>query len=136
MLTGWEGCASISDASGNLLFYTQGLNLYNKNHVITPNGAGLLGNNSITQVAVFVPKPGNPNIYYMFILGDPTGNAASSFSPWTLYYNEIDITMNGGLGDITANKNILIAGTAGNTSEKMSVTKHCISSGHFSGTGC
>ena len=27
-----EGCASISDSSGNLLFYTDGVTVYNKNH--------------------------------------------------------------------------------------------------------
>ena len=29
-----EGCAAISDNSGDLLFYTDGMTVYNKNHII------------------------------------------------------------------------------------------------------
>ena len=28
----WEGCASIADPNGNLLFYTDGITVWNKNH--------------------------------------------------------------------------------------------------------
>jgi len=54
-----EGCATISDAQGNLLFYTDGMKVYNKNHQVMPNGTGLLGHNSGTQSGVIVPKPGS-----------------------------------------------------------------------------
>ena len=43
-----EGCASISDASGNLLFYTNGQLVFNSNHVLMPNGIGLNGDISAT----------------------------------------------------------------------------------------
>ena len=62
----YEGCTSISDSSGNLLFYTDGTYTWNKNHVFMPNGSGLLGDSSSTQSAIIVPKPGDPNIYYVF----------------------------------------------------------------------
>ena len=39
-----EGCASISDANGRLLFYTDGKTVWNRNHVVMSNGTGLLGN--------------------------------------------------------------------------------------------
>jgi hypothetical protein len=42
MMNPWEGCASISDAAGNLLFYTDGLSVWNKTHVIMANGTGLM----------------------------------------------------------------------------------------------
>ncbi|MHA7943319.1 hypothetical protein ACJOV8_009625 [Formosa sp. 3Alg 14/1] len=38
-----EGSSSISDANGNLLFYTDGITVYNKNHDIMDNGAYLYG---------------------------------------------------------------------------------------------
>ena len=38
-----EGCASISDKNGQLLFYTDGTTVYNKNHTVMPNGRGLFG---------------------------------------------------------------------------------------------
>ena len=60
-----EGCATISDTSGNLLFYTDGSTVYDKNHAIMPNGTGLLGNNSSTQSAIIVKKPGSNTIYFL-----------------------------------------------------------------------
>ncbi|TXI67741.1 MAG: hypothetical protein E6Q46_02540 [Flavobacterium sp.] len=38
-----EGCATLSDANGNLLFYTNGITVWNRNHQIMPNGTGLMG---------------------------------------------------------------------------------------------
>jgi hypothetical protein len=38
-----EGCATISDTNGQLLFYTDGITVYNKNHSIMANGTGLTG---------------------------------------------------------------------------------------------
>ena len=39
-----EGCASISDNNGNLLFYASGYEIRNKNHLVMLNGNGLMGN--------------------------------------------------------------------------------------------
>lgn len=38
-----EGCATLSNAAGQLLFYTDGVTVYNKNHQIMLNGTGLMG---------------------------------------------------------------------------------------------
>ena len=38
-----EGCSSISDFNGNLLFYTDGRNIWDKNHTIMPLSCGLVG---------------------------------------------------------------------------------------------
>src|SRR5436190_12382032 len=62
----WEGCSSIADDNGDLLFYTDGLSVWNKNHAVMPNGAGLLGNYSSTQSALIIPKPNSSTIYYIF----------------------------------------------------------------------
>ena len=34
----YEGCATISDANGNLLFYTNGMTVWNRNHEVMENG--------------------------------------------------------------------------------------------------
>lgn len=44
----YEACATISNASGQLLFYTDGKTIWNKNHQIMPNGTGLMGHSSST----------------------------------------------------------------------------------------
>jgi len=62
MLNTFEGCATISDSDGDLLFYTDGMVVYNKNHVIMPNGSGLLGNSSSTQSGIIVKKPASNTI--------------------------------------------------------------------------
>src|SRR5258708_3864071 len=42
-LRNWEGCASISDRYGHLLFYTDGMTVWDRLHRVMPNGAGLKG---------------------------------------------------------------------------------------------
>ena len=65
-LSTYEGCASICDNNGNILFYTDGMVVYNSNHITMPNGTGLLGNNSSTQSSIIVKKPLSNSIYYIF----------------------------------------------------------------------
>src|SRR5262245_26794541 len=68
-----EGTAAFSDASGNRLFYTEGVTVWNRNHIPMPNGNGLMGNASSTQSAVIVQKPGSTNIYYIFTVDAQAG---------------------------------------------------------------
>ncbi|AXG70289.1 hypothetical protein KORDIASMS9_02528 [Kordia sp. SMS9] len=69
-----EGCASISDINGNLLFYTDGITVWNRTHTIMTNGTGLNGDSSSTSSAIIVPKPQDPNIYYIFTVDEPHHN--------------------------------------------------------------
>jgi len=95
-----EGTATVSNAQGNLLFYTNGAVVYNSNHEIMDNGDGLTGSYSSTQTVV-VQKPGSGNIYYIFTTG-------SSDEPNIMGYSEVDMNLNGGLGGITGNKNVML----------------------------
>ncbi|MHA1342163.1 MAG: hypothetical protein ACTSO2_19505, partial [Promethearchaeota archaeon] len=61
-----EGCATISDKFGHLLFYTDGITVWNKNHRVMKNGEGLFGHVSSTQSAIIIPNPGKKNQYYIF----------------------------------------------------------------------
>ena len=61
-----EGSASISDALGNVLFYTDGITVWNKVNAVMSNGTGLMGNPSSTQSGVIVKKPGSATLYYIF----------------------------------------------------------------------
>lgn len=109
-----EGCATISDASGNLLFYTDGSSVWTRNHVLMPNGTGLMGNNSSAQSAVVIPKPGSTTNYYVITV--PEAGAVG------MRYSEIDMTLNGGFGDILpGNKNTLLFAPS---SEKVTAVKH------------
>ncbi len=90
-----EGCASISDHKGNLLFYTDGVQVWNKNHTVMPNGSGLAGHISASQSAVIVPKPRSRSTYYIFTI-DQTGSGMKG----GLKYTEINMIADGGLGDV------------------------------------
>jgi hypothetical protein len=71
-----EGVATISNSNGNLLFYTDGIRVWNKLHQVMPNGTNLFGNPSSTQSAVIVPKIGDTTRYYVFTVdqvGGPRG---------------------------------------------------------------
>lgn len=94
----WEGCASISDSCGNLLFYSDGSTVYNKNHSIMTNGTGLEGDFSSTQSAIIIPKPQNDSIYYLFTTGGSSGNYS---------YSEINMNLNAGLGAVSTKNNFL-----------------------------
>ncbi len=95
-----EGCASISDSDGNLLFYTNGETVWNADNVQMPNGEGLHGHNSSTQSAVVVQQPLSKNIYYIFTV-DRQGN------PYGLSYSIVDMTLDKGRGDVVSKNNYL-----------------------------
>jgi len=109
-----EGSASVSDATGNLLFYTDGITVWNRNNVAMPNGSGLYGNSSTTQSAVIVPKPDSGGIYYIFT-ADYQGNSHG------ICYSEVDTSLNAGLGDVTV-KNVQLITPA---TEKICAIRHC-----------
>ena len=93
----FEGCASVADANGNLMFYTNGENVYNKNHTLMLNGTGINGHINTSQI-VIAKKPKSETIYYIF--------HTPSQGDGNLAYSEVDMTLDGGLGGITTNKNI------------------------------
>jgi hypothetical protein len=97
-----EGCSSISTSGGNLQFYTDGRFVYDRNNDQMPNGSGLLGHSSSTQSGIIVPKPGSTTMYYIFTVDAYDNGLAAG-----LCYSRVDMTLNGGLGDVvTSEKNI------------------------------
>lgn len=120
-LTTNEGCATISDANCNLMFYTDGVTVWNSLHLPMANslaaspGGSLHGNSSSTQSGVIVPKPLNPDIYYIFTVDDNMGTNGCK-------YSVVDMTLNGGYGDvIPGQKNILLFTPS---SEKITAVNH------------
>ncbi|MFM7177386.1 MAG: hypothetical protein ACKO0X_08205, partial [Bacteroidota bacterium] len=94
--------ASISDGNGNLLFSTsyntdilnagvQGGEVYDRNNQIMPNGDNLKYGGWY-QEALIIPFPGDSTKYYIFHIG------VTDY--YGLYYSTVDITLNGGFGDV------------------------------------
>ena len=110
-----EGTASICDEMGGLLFYTDGVWVWNRNHVRMLNGFGLLGNSSTTQSALILKKPGSATLYYIFTLDAVENNSVNGFR-----YSIVDMSLQGGLGDVTT-KNILLYAPS---TEKLTAVRH------------
>lgn len=109
-----EGSCSIADDCGNLLFYSDGATVWNRQHTIMNNGSGLAGSQTSSQAGIVVRKPGNRTIYYLFT---PTSAASSG----GLCYSEIDMSLAAGMGSVTA-KNVLLHSP---TCEKITGVRHC-----------
>ena len=62
------GCAVISDKQGQLLFYTNGKNVWNRNHQRMPNGFGLNGSEVVNQNSIIIPLPQSDHLYYLFTI--------------------------------------------------------------------
>ncbi len=111
-----EGAACISDSKGDLLFYTDGVTIWNRNHMPMKAGQNLKGGPSATQPASIVPDPGNPSRFYVFTVDDFQHVLKNG-----LCYSVVDMCLDNGLGDVTAQKNIPLLSLAG---EKQAITKH------------
>ena len=101
-----EGCSSIADENGALLFYSDGINVWTKNHELMKYSNGSLANNlqgnpSSTQSGLIIPNPEDKNIYYIFTVGtDYVGNGSVyPVNPGFNFYT-IDISKGNG-GEIT-----------------------------------
>ncbi len=116
----FEGCATISDDFGNLLFYTDGITVYNRAHSVMQNGQALYGDISSTQSAIIVPDPGNPQRFYIFTVDTRVFENDPDFG---LNYSVVDMSLNNGLGAVT-DKNINLLADC---SEKITaVIKDCV----------
>lgn len=111
-----ECTSTISDANGNLLFYTDGITVWNRNSAVMANGTGLMSHSSSTQGVLITPFPGSTTKYYIFTSGALENSYANG-----LRYSVVDMTLNAGLGDVTATKNVLIMANIG---EKITATWH------------
>lgn len=112
-----ECSSSISDADGNLLFFSDGNTIWNAGYITMPNGDSLLGCQSSTQAVLITPSPGNPNQFYVFTSDCVENNLSNG-----IRYSLVDMSLNGGTGDVVPNyKNIKILDFG---SEKLSATWH------------
>jgi hypothetical protein len=92
-----EGCASVSDPAGNLLFYTNGRQAYNRLGAFMPHGAAIIpcSTFSATQAALVVPAIGSKNRYYLFSMEQADSDTSSH-----LAYSVVDMNLDGGNGDL------------------------------------
>ena len=120
-----ENHASISDSSGNLLFYINDnfsfyheySCIYNKFYQIMDNGDSIPSYRTTTQGTLIIPFINDTNKYYLIYLN--TSNL-TSYSQG-LYYAVVDMSMNNDSGKVISKNNLLINGSL---TEKLTAIKH------------
>lgn len=121
-----EGCAVQSNESGELLFYTNGVSVWNNANVLINTNNPLFGSTQFNyshgkRGVLIVPDPGDPDQYYIFTLHDWGG--AKGFRYSIVDVNGVTATMSGIInepvtipsGYITGDDGALIGGIEGIT---------------------
>jgi Secretion system C-terminal sorting domain len=119
-----ETCASISDSLGNLLFYTNGIHIANKNYQIMQGSDTLnlgywsspdatIDGYRTVQGALILPAPNHQSIYYVFHTRLPSPDEPNFYLNYSghregAYYTKVDISTNNGLGRVTNLRNPII----------------------------
>jgi hypothetical protein len=95
-----EGVASVSKPNGDLLFYTNGSEIWNSNHIIITgtgnNGSTtqqLSGSSSSAQSATIIKDPGNCFRYYVFTV-DATPEVSTQLPHNGLHYTVLEFNSN------------------------------------------
>ena len=93
--------ASVSDANGSLLFYSNGEKAWNRQHQLMANGDSLAGFQGTAQGCAIVPNPQRAGWYYLFTNDSGLFSAPNRKG---LRVSEVDLSQAGGLGQVV-NKN-------------------------------
>jgi gliding motility-associated-like protein len=105
-----KGSSAISDPDGNLLVYSDGMRVWNSSHNVINFGPNLSGDLGSTQSSLIVPKPGSPQVFYIFttdIIYPASFGQTKGFN-----FSRIDISISNNYGAVTDhNANLLAAST-------------------------
>ena len=141
LITAWTSVAQMSNAAGELIFFTNGCEIHDASFHLMENGDSINpgpvherdcyfpqinpGYSAGPQSCMAIPMPGNDRYYYLFHIGKayPPNSAVSS--PCILYFTKIDMQQNGGLGAVVE-KNIKIIDYSNNFTPilNLSAVKH------------
>ena len=114
--------AGISDSTGNLLFYTNGIVVVNAQHQVMENGDSLNPGEvawdfynegyPMHQGALILPKPSSDSLFYIFhaVNEYPQSNIPSTFSS-SFLYSLVNPYHNNGQGKVLEKNVVLVADT-------------------------
>jgi len=90
-----EAASTISDINGDLLFYSNGVSVYNQEHEMMLNGFNIGGDSTSAQGALIVPVPQDATSFYIFTT-DPSWNDQT----FDVKYSFIDLKIDGANGGV------------------------------------
>jgi hypothetical protein len=107
--------SNICNSSGDLLFVTNGVYIADATGDTMQNGSELNPSAYTSlypdglppmQMNIIIPDPGNVDLYYLFhtTIDDPFGALLTRY----LYYSIVDMSLNSGLGGVTAKNHVLL----------------------------
>jgi gliding motility-associated-like protein len=92
-----EGCATVSDVNGDLLFYTNGFTVWNRLHEVMQNGDSIGGDLFSDQNSLIMPFNGDNTMFYIF-----TTDQFNQEKTNALRYTIIDMKKANGLGAVVS----------------------------------
>ncbi|MDR2523922.1 MAG: InlB B-repeat-containing protein [Candidatus Nomurabacteria bacterium] len=131
---GMEGVTVVSDTAGNLLFWSGGNQVFNRDQEIMPYGSsdwaiGLGGSSTTTQTVAAFPAVGDPNKFFIVtssgvfrsdhLIDETIDGKTYIYGPGHLYYSEIDMSLDNGKGGVVAGKKAIPLGPAYYSGEQL-----------------
>ncbi|MFZ4545243.1 MAG: T9SS type A sorting domain-containing protein [Saprospiraceae bacterium] len=120
--------SSISDSIGNLLFFSNGVHIFNRNYKYMEGGIFVnkdtifqLNNANIEQNTVILPYPSSDHLYAFFYLGVTLTPTPAACAP-NLSMAIVDMSKNNNLGKVLQTRKIIIPDTI--ETNKMTATRH------------
>lgn len=99
-MQGIDNMTAVSGQTGQVLCYSNGMDVFDATHALMLNGDAVGGSNNGGQCALIVPRPLSSE-YYLFTVGQ--WNSSDG-----LRYSVINMTLNGGLGAVTIKGQVLL----------------------------
>ncbi|GEM_PF-1020512 len=90
-----EGTSTISDANGDVLFYSNGSTVWNRENTVMPNGTDIGGDSTSTQSVIILPFIEDETLYYIFTTEEVYGT-----NTYELKYTLVDMKEDNGRGDV------------------------------------
>jgi gliding motility-associated-like protein len=112
-----DAMSVMCDTSGNFLFCFNGEMIWNREGDFMPNGLNIIGDRRATMGALIVQQPGSDHLYYLFSVDYRQAQDIG------MHYSLVDMNLDGGLGDVTSERNIPLA-QAWAASNKLTSVRH------------
>lgn len=121
-----EGTTVVSNAQGELQFWSNSGYVFNRNNAVMLNGSGLLGNSSATQVVASFPAAGKYNQYFVV-----TTNANAVGFAGQLRYSLVDMNADNGLGGVVAGVKNITLGASSSSAEGLTAVPNATGDGFW-----
>lgn len=89
------GTSTISDVNGDVLLYSNGSRVWNRDNDVMPNGTEIGGDSTSNQAVIIIPFEGDETLYYLFTTQKVYGE-----NTFELKYSVVDMKEDNGRGDV------------------------------------